>query len=114
MMCIGNHTQAAAATAHTSPTIRHGHAFVSTFVSSNTCVMNASLPLNLLALPRDLVDDQRMRSVADIVLAGDRYMLARKWHQFRVLRRGWRLAVDRQEDRAIVPKDDQRRAVFRA
>src|ERR1700761_7600661 len=100
MMCIGNHTQAAAATAHTSPPISHGHAFVSTFVSSNTCVMNASLPSNFapLALPRDLVDDQGMRSVADIVLASDRYMLARKWHQFRVLRRGRRLAVDRQED----------------
>src|ERR1700756_4593607 len=113
MTCTGIHTQAADATAHASPNVSHGHV-VPTFFSSNTCAMNASLPLRFapIALFGDLIDDQCMRSVANIVLAGDRYMLARKRHQLRVLRRGGRFTIDGEEDGAIVAKDDERRAVF--
>src|SRR5260370_15898955 len=70
------------------------------------------LDLQRSALLGDLIDDQCMRSVANIVLAGDRYMLARKRHQLRVLRRGGRFTVDGEKDGAIVAKDDEWRAIF--
>lgn len=53
-----------------------------------------------------------MRRIANVVFAGDRYIFACKRHQLRVLRRGRRFAVDREEDGAIVAKDDERRAIF--
>jgi hypothetical protein len=76
--------------------------------------MNASPPpmvFTPIALSGDFIDDQCVRSVANIILAGDGYMFARKRHQLRILRRGGRLIVG-EEDGAIVAKDDERRAVF--
>ena len=53
-----------------------------------------------------------MRTVSNVVFAGDGYMLSCKRQQLGVLRRGWRLTVDGEEDGAIVAKNDERRAVF--
>ena len=64
------------------------------------------------SLPGDLLDDQCVRSLANILFAGDRYVLASERHQFGILRRGGRFAVDGEEDGAIVAKDDECRTVF--
>ena len=66
----------------------------------------------VFALPGDLLDDQGVGGIADILFAGDRYMLAGERHQSGVLRGGGRFAVDGEEDGAVVAKDDEGGTVF--
>src|ERR1700760_846208 len=66
----------------------------------------------LFSLPGNLIDDQGVGGFADILFAGDSYVLAGERHQSGVLRGGGRFAVDGEEDGAVVAKDDEGRTVF--
>src|SRR5207302_9550594 len=99
------------------------HRPVQTSARARPSLQFSSLPIAESYMPRcawtfyylassgDLVDDQGMRAVANIVLAGDGYVFAGKRHQPGVLRRGRRLTIDGEEDGAIVAKDEERGAV---
>ena len=52
--------------------------------------------------------------IANVLFAGDRYVLAGEGHQSGVLRGAGRFTVDGEEDGAIVAKDDECGTVFRA
>src|ERR1700760_3609624 len=66
----------------------------------------------LFSLPGNLIDDQGVGGFADILFAGDPYVLAGERHQSGVLRGGGRFAVDGEEDGAVVAKDDEGGTVF--